>query len=184
MADLPSIGCIGEEFRSTESFSVDRHVPAHGVGFVEQEAGDVIRLTTRRGLRCALRRAQARNISIESQHAARILVLPLRQIVAETVDIHTPLEGVIPVRFGPVVGDVQVGFAADPRQACRITSQAVIPVIAGQYDAGHPAGVGVSEVGTRDVDADFALNCLAAIGVVSHVPIVVNAGADFHDEAG
>src|SRR6267378_1639052 len=97
--------------------------------------------------------------------------------------IYAPLEGVVPLALGPVVSDVQIRFSADPWQACRIPSQAVIAVVAGQNDAWHSAGIGVTEIRTRDVNADFPLNRLTTVGVVRHIPIVVNACADLRDHS-
>ena len=123
-----------------------------------------------------------RDITIETKHSSRILVLPLRQIVAEAMDIRSPFEGMIPAGLGPVIGDVQIRFPSDPRQACRIPNQAVVGIVARQDNTGQSARIQITKVRSLDVDADLVLNCLTAIGIVRHVPIMVNASADLRDQ--
>ena len=176
LSDLPFILYVGEKLCSSKSLGGYRNISAHGIGPVHQETRNCIDLSVRLG--AGLRRDRI----IEAEDAARILGLPLCQVVADSAHINSPLEGVVAPRLGPVIDEVDVRFAANPGQACGIANQAIAIIVVGKANTDESAGIRVAQV--RAGDADVIRGVCATVGIVRHVPIVVNAGAGLCNQRG
>src|SRR5882724_7737403 len=150
-----------------------------------QEAGKIVCETGRgrthlRALRESDYRALQRGLPVvEGINAARAEGLLLEQSVPHAPQVHTKLYGVIAHDFRPGIGEIDVGFRTNPRQAGGESNQR-IRKSAVDGDADNSAG-DLVEIDTRD--AEVCRSGFAEVSVVSFVVIPTCSGAEFRNES-
>jgi len=151
------------------------------IGDVEEDAGDVVGLAFRGGS------GGGGLVLAEVEGSGGGVDVALQEIVADAADIDACFEGVVAEDLGPVVGEVDVRFSAEPGQGLRVADErvagAVFAVACEVADLeGDLAAVDGAEVGAGNAEGLGVGR--TEVGLLGGVAEVGYADADLGEEGG